>query len=239
MVSITGGKGRGVRRGTSMSKQLGRMKTILPLPIWSPPSVDPRSQQRPSRTALLRLTCSPSVDAPSVVGDGRTTFAPEETLRVHSFVYSSGQMYKPESMPTGEEGWDRLESQVLTHKSHPEDWRSASRGKEIVGNHSSSEYVGPTEGWYPAPPCEPDEVSGVYLVQAHPSGRVKIGYSANVDRRLRSLQTGSPEQLKLVSVLDLDRAGENEIHKRFMHLRVHGEWFEPEVLDLLDEYPRV
>lgn len=62
-------------------------------------------------------------------------------------------------------------------------------------------------------------------------GLVKIGRSTDVDARLRTLQTGSPEPLKLLGSI----AGDSELnlHRKFDHLRVGGEWFElgPDELD--------
>lgn len=122
-----------------------------------------------------------------------------------------------------------------THRAHPSDWRAP------VGNESQDalEYIGPTTGWYMAPPCDADEIMGVYLIQARPSGAVKIGYSKDVYRRLPSLQTANAETLSIVGVLDLDQSGERELHKRFRHLRLSGEWFDATVLDCLDDFPRI
>lgn len=133
-------------------------------------------------------------------------------------------------------GWDSAphHRSALTHPTNPDDWRPT-KGD---GGGPLAEYVGATSGWYQAPPCEPDTREGVYLIQAS-SGSVKVGYSKDAESRIKQLQTGNAEPLTLVDVLDLDQSGEKALHKRFARLRLHGEWFEPEILGLLDEYPRV
>lgn len=121
-----------------------------------------------------------------------------------------------------------------THAANPSDWRVPKDSEDP----RALEYIGPTTGWYKAPPCDVESYEGVYLIQAQPSGKVKIGWSDDAFRRLTELQTSSHETLSVVGVLDLDRASEKHLHTRFRHLNVRGEWFEPEVLDALDDYQR-
>ena len=54
---------------------------------------------------------------------------------------------------------------------------------------------------------------------------VKIGYSANVEQRLKQLQTGNPYPLKLLLVLKGLKDTEKGIHEEFSGSRVNGEWF--------------
>lgn len=123
-----------------------------------------------------------------------------------------------------------------THRAHPSDWRVPADAE----SQDALEYIGSTTGWYMPPPCDADEmIEGVYLIQAQPSGAVKIGYSKDVYRRLASLQTANAETLSVVGVLDLDMDGEKALHKRFRHFRLSGEWFQVSVLDALSDYPRV
>lgn len=56
------------------------------------------------------------------------------------------------------------------------------------------------------------------------ASRVKIGKSRQPRKRLAALQTGSPEQLSLLLVIDGDH--EHHLHGRFAHLRLTGEWFD-------------
>jgi len=77
----------------------------------------------------------------------------------------------------------------------------------------------------------------VYFIQQVKKKRgenmpVKIGYSNDVDRRLKDLQTGSPLKLKKRIALTFDTKREAEIVERCMHnlartkhKALSGEWF--------------
>ncbi|MEU6205370.1 GIY-YIG nuclease family protein [Micromonospora musae] len=87
------------------------------------------------------------------------------------------------------------------------------------------------------PPDQPHCGPGIYFIVAVPdrfSGavpeRAKIGKSSDVRLRLANLQTGNPAHLHLAHAIyepDADRrhAIEANLHHRFRHLRVNGEWF--------------
>lgn len=66
---------------------------------------------------------------------------------------------------------------------------------------------------------------GVYLV--HMNGIYKIGKSNYVAQRIASLQWTMPYPVELVHVIPSENplAGEQELHKRFAHCRMMGEWF--------------
>jgi hypothetical protein len=133
---------------------------------------------------------------------------------------------------------------MATHRANSQDWIQAydGRGYPIPG---MLEYVGPTTGWYMAPKWsemehfgDEDDVeplNGVYVIRAVDSGRLKIGYSTQVYRRLSELRTASPERLELVCVLN---TSEKHAHRLAMDYRIHGEWFEEEALEALEEVPR-
>ncbi len=57
----------------------------------------------------------------------------------------------------------------------------------------------------------------------------KIGYTKDVHKRLRQLQTGNAETLKLHYHIDVPEARvkllEKKIHKELAHKRISGEWF--------------
>lgn len=63
-----------------------------------------------------------------------------------------------------------------------------------------------------------------YFAKAGDSSLVKIGRSADVQARLKSLQTGCPTPIKLIAAFDGDH--EANWHKRFADKRVNGEWFQ-------------
>lgn len=61
-----------------------------------------------------------------------------------------------------------------------------------------------------------------------PRNRIKIGISANVHDRMKGIQGGLGEGLVLLGVLpDASEELEKEMHAKFAHLRLGGEWFEP------------
>ena len=71
-----------------------------------------------------------------------------------------------------------------------------------------------------------------YFVRGVQTGLIKIGKTTqSVDQRLQGLQCGSPDYLLVMKFVKEDR--EEELHKRFAHLRQHGEWFTP-ALELLE-----
>lgn len=57
----------------------------------------------------------------------------------------------------------------------------------------------------------------------------KIGYSSDVDSRLKKLQTGNPTTLKIHHKVEVPehrvKILERKIHSELSYLRVRGEWF--------------
>ncbi len=72
----------------------------------------------------------------------------------------------------------------------------------------------------------------VYFIRAGEAGPVKIGFSRSVQTRLAALQTAHHERLVLVAKHMGTIETERELHQRFTHLRLEGEWFRVEA-DLL------
>jgi len=71
----------------------------------------------------------------------------------------------------------------------------------------------------------------IYFIGSGKSGPVKVGYSKSemgVQERLKSLQTGNPEQLSLLGVIEGSRQGEGNIHRALGKNRIQGEWFKRE-----------
>jgi hypothetical protein len=66
---------------------------------------------------------------------------------------------------------------------------------------------------------------------------MKIGYTKGLKERLNSLQTGYPYKLIVLHVIrGVTMDLEGEIHERFEHFRLSGEWFEPrkEIFDFIE-----
>jgi hypothetical protein len=81
----------------------------------------------------------------------------------------------------------------------------------------------------------PLPISYVYFIQGVNGGPIKIGHSANPQRRLKDLRTSQP--LRILATMMGGRKKENELHRLFSSSRTHGEWFEPtrELLSFIDE----
>lgn len=87
-----------------------------------------------------------------------------------------------------------------------------------------------------------DTTEYVYFIHSEENNAVKIGRAKNVEKRLKSLQTAHPYQLKVIKTFPLKggkAAKELEIslHQKFKHLQLSGEWFkaEQELLDFVME----
>lgn len=72
----------------------------------------------------------------------------------------------------------------------------------------------------------------VYFLQSS-DGPIKIGLTWNVNKRVDQIQISTPAELRILGVIPGEMALESEIHKKFEHLKIKGEWFKPGQ-DLLD-----
>jgi hypothetical protein len=69
----------------------------------------------------------------------------------------------------------------------------------------------------------------IYFIRCGAKGPIKIGFSAsNPLGRLGSMQTAHHVSLTLVACMEGTGADEKELHARFKHLRLRGEWFRPQ-----------
>lgn len=67
----------------------------------------------------------------------------------------------------------------------------------------------------------------LYFIQSDKTGMIKIGRSINPEKRLKQLQTGSSNKLRLIaSFKDLGWM-ERQLHERLKEWRIreNGEWF--------------
>lgn len=67
----------------------------------------------------------------------------------------------------------------------------------------------------------------IYFVQCGKNGPIKIGCAANVEDRVAQIQTSCPYELKLLWKIDGGMNKEAEIHERWKHEKIRGEWFRP------------
>lgn len=81
-------------------------------------------------------------------------------------------------------------------------------------------------------------IGKVYFIQAEKDGSVKIGYTANIERRIKALQTSTPQKLELLAAIPASMAIEKSLHKKYKKYRISGEWFRSsqELLDDIEKY---
>lgn len=79
--------------------------------------------------------------------------------------------------------------------------------------------------------------SSVYFAAA--GDRIKIGWSRKVANRIAQLQTGNPEPVMLLATMPGGVSKERELHRRFAHARLAGEWFTatPDLVDFIGALP--
>ncbi len=80
----------------------------------------------------------------------------------------------------------------------------------------------------------------VYFIQCNgPTGPVKIGWSANVNRRQSDLQMSTPYDLALIGKHYGERSLEAELHALFADHSIRGEWFHPhpDILAAAEQLP--
>ena len=73
-------------------------------------------------------------------------------------------------------------------------------------------------------------MSFVYFLLDENSNAIKIGKSDTVSERLSTLQTGNPNPLKIVKIIECKTARqahtkEKKLHNKFKELHLKGEWF--------------
>lgn len=84
--------------------------------------------------------------------------------------------------------------------------------------------------------------SFVYILRMKsPVGEIKIGTSRDVRNRVNSLQTGCPYNLEILATRPGGVREEAELHRRFRHARLRGEWYLPDsgLLEYVTDLPDV
>ena len=80
--------------------------------------------------------------------------------------------------------------------------------------------------------------SNIYIIGGEQKP-YKIGFSANPQQRLKSLQTGFPTKLKLYYTKEISESKvkfiEKQIHRVIARKRTKGEWFDIELEDAISE----
>src|SRR3972149_780868 len=75
----------------------------------------------------------------------------------------------------------------------------------------------------------------IYFISCDALSLIKIGRSADVNKRLSHLQVSVGADLRIIKAVPADPWGEIAVHNKFRHLRVRGEWFkaDKELLDFI------
>ena len=75
----------------------------------------------------------------------------------------------------------------------------------------------------------------LYIIQSDLTGMIKIGRSINPQKRLKQLQTGNPNKLKLIALFENQGWKEKILHERLSTFRLEGEWFKYECVGSLPD----
>jgi hypothetical protein len=67
----------------------------------------------------------------------------------------------------------------------------------------------------------------IYFAKSAARDQIKIGTTTCLRTRFGALEGTEKTELDLLAVMDGNRPEEKELHLRFSHLRVSGEWFRP------------
>lgn len=68
----------------------------------------------------------------------------------------------------------------------------------------------------------------LYFIQSNNQGMIKIGRSKDPHKRLKQLQTGNPNNLRLICYFENLGDKEKYLHEHLKKFRKKGEWFEYE-----------
>tara|TARA_A100001015_G_C14951098_1_gene696792 strand:+ start:18 stop:311 length:294 start_codon:yes stop_codon:yes gene_type:complete len=81
-------------------------------------------------------------------------------------------------------------------------------------------------------------MSHLYIIQSDKNGAIKIGRSKNPPKRLKQLQTGCPDKLKIILVVENMGHLEKNLHQRLKDYksRKKGEWFEFNCTGMLPDW---
>jgi hypothetical protein len=72
----------------------------------------------------------------------------------------------------------------------------------------------------------PEPTRSIYVIGTGRDGVVKIGIARDPGARLRELQTGNPQPLRLLGLIPGDGKLERRLHEHFATRCIAGEWFD-------------
>lgn len=75
----------------------------------------------------------------------------------------------------------------------------------------------------------------LYFIQSNNTGRIKIGRAKNPHKRIRELQTGNGEELRLIAYFQGWAWRERHLHELLKRFRLSGEWFSYDCLSSIPD----
>lgn len=81
-------------------------------------------------------------------------------------------------------------------------------------------------------------MNGLVYFASMATGPIKIGFTSDIDRRMKNLSYGVPGGVRLLATMAGSPVAEAWVHDQFRELKISGEWFSPDA-DLLDFIGRV
>src|SRR6266446_2814141 len=74
-----------------------------------------------------------------------------------------------------------------------------------------------------------EDLKLIYVIGCRATKRMKIGITENIDKRFDEIQSLSPSELEICfQFASTNNELELYLHRKFRHLRLHGEWFQPD-----------
>ncbi len=78
------------------------------------------------------------------------------------------------------------------------------------------------------------QINWVYFIQSGKNGPIKIGLARSIQKRLETMQTGNPYELRLITSVHCDSRAQAEslekhFHRLFARKRLRGEWFRSDI----------
>jgi len=65
----------------------------------------------------------------------------------------------------------------------------------------------------------------LYFIQSETQNAIKVGFAEEVYMRLKTLQTGNPDELKLLASIPCLAEAEVLLHRQLKHKRIRLEWY--------------
>ena len=72
---------------------------------------------------------------------------------------------------------------------------------------------------------DPKRTGFLYFIASDSQKAIKIGFAEEVYMRLKSLQTGNPDELRLIGSVPCRAEAEALLHRQLRHKRVRLEWY--------------